>query len=138
MNREKKGNRKNEKYDFSYLLFSFVLRLPGYTDNTHKKYIPIVLLQLTLMWFETHYSLKKKLEAAACGEIALMWADRRFGKGKDRHQGLYYFLKDAATGKTEALKEFLQLFEEVCSYYLKEKYQLSQVTIDSVFSNLAY
>jgi len=58
-------------------LIDFVLRLPGYRDSAQTKYIPVIPLQLTLMWFESHHKLKRKLEAAAYGEIALIWADRR-------------------------------------------------------------
>lgn len=119
-------------------LIDFVLRLPGYIDSAQKKYIPVVPLQLTLMWFESHYLVKRKLEAAAYGEIALIWADGRLGRGKERHQKLYNLLKDAASGKTEALKEFLELFEEACSYYLKKAHQLPQTTIDSAFASFAY
>ena len=101
-------------------LIDFVLRLPGYIDSAQEKYVPIVPLQLTLMWFESNYLLKRKLEAAAYGEIALIWADGHFGREIQRHQELYNLLKDAASGKTEALKEFLQLFKRHVHIILKK------------------
>lgn len=97
----------------------FIIRLPVHRKQLEKS-MPIVPIQLTLMWFPENWHLKQKLDAAELGDIALIWANENFGEGVERHRNLFYLLKGAAENKIDDLQRFVDIFKAgVCIFYSK-------------------
>lgn len=116
-------------------LKDFIIRIPGYRQAGRlKKLMPIIPLQLTLMWWPKNKNLKRKLKAEKRGDIVLIWADESFGVDSERHTNLFRLLKDAADGKKEALRELLGILKEAFRRFYSNDSRVSKEEVERALS----